>query len=187
MDRYPATDGTWTAGFDQPRPLGSEKPTHKHAAQDIGNESGEPVLAPEDGEAFGFAALRPKRMFWKALPVVHGRVFDWANYFYDTFGGLVVVRGDSGVTHIIAHSWLNQIFNLPPLSGEPVSTFEPPDHCWPVALWTDAVPVHAGQRVGSVGSAGFSTGPHVHWEIHEGDRWQRHENRIDPAAWLRRQ
>jgi murein DD-endopeptidase MepM/ murein hydrolase activator NlpD len=43
----------------------------------------------------------------------------------------------------------------------------------------DGQPVVAGQRIGSVGSSGFSTGPHLHFEVHLGGR------PVDPAAWLR--
>jgi murein DD-endopeptidase MepM/ murein hydrolase activator NlpD len=39
-------------------------------------------------------------------------------------------------------------------------------------------PVGAGQRIGSVGSSGFSTGPHLHFEVHRDGR------AVDPATWL---
>jgi murein DD-endopeptidase MepM/ murein hydrolase activator NlpD len=40
--------------------------------------------------------------------------------------------------------------------------------------------VTAGQQLGNVGSTGYSTGPHLHFEVHLPDG-----SRTDPAAWLR--
>jgi murein DD-endopeptidase MepM/ murein hydrolase activator NlpD len=39
--------------------------------------------------------------------------------------------------------------------------------------------VRAGQQLGMVGSTGWSTGPHLHFEVHLPDG-----SRTDPAAWL---
>lgn len=40
--------------------------------------------------------------------------------------------------------------------------------------------VAAGDVLGQEGSTGDSTGPHLHFEVHEGSLW----NQIDPAPWL---
>jgi murein DD-endopeptidase MepM/ murein hydrolase activator NlpD len=40
--------------------------------------------------------------------------------------------------------------------------------------------VKAGQQLGMVGSTGYSTGPHLHFEVHLPDG-----SRMDPAVWLR--
>ncbi|MFC8846979.1 MULTISPECIES: M23 family metallopeptidase [unclassified Micromonospora] len=41
--------------------------------------------------------------------------------------------------------------------------------------------VKAGQVIGYEGSTGDSTGPHLHFEVHQGQMW----NQIDPAPFLR--
>ncbi|MEV4463272.1 M23 family metallopeptidase [Micromonospora echinofusca] len=41
--------------------------------------------------------------------------------------------------------------------------------------------VRAGQTIGLEGSTGDSTGPHLHFEVHQGQMW----NQIDPAPFLR--
>jgi murein DD-endopeptidase MepM/ murein hydrolase activator NlpD len=46
------------------------------------------------------------------------------------------------------------------------------------AAVADGQAVAAGQRIGSVGSTGFSTGPHLHFEVHQDGR------PVDPATWL---
>ena len=41
--------------------------------------------------------------------------------------------------------------------------------------------VRAGEQIAQVGDEGFSTGPHLHWQIHEGGR---DGGTIDPERWL---
>jgi murein DD-endopeptidase MepM/ murein hydrolase activator NlpD len=41
--------------------------------------------------------------------------------------------------------------------------------------------VNAGDQIAKVGNEGFSTGPHVHWQIHRGGMDGR---ALDPEDWL---
>jgi hypothetical protein len=186
-------EGRISAGFDQPRPIGAKKTTHPHGAIDIVPSEDLTIKAPESGSVFAYLAVRYEPgNYWPEFIEVHGRGFPFLNYFYDMFGGILVLQAHNGDprvitrTHVFAHSWGNQIFN----SGlfEDRGTFwieEGRQTRWPVhATYTEKVIVEEGQPIGRVGNAGFSTGKHLHWEIHEGFTWQRHRDRIDPEEWL---
>lgn len=42
--------------------------------------------------------------------------------------------------------------------------------------------VHAGEKIALIGAEGFSTGPHLHFEVHQGGL---EGTKIDPVPWLR--
>lgn len=80
--------------------------------------------------------------------------------FSGNWGGLIVVEhqlGGATVATAYAHMWQHGIHVI---AGERVI---------------------AGQHIGDVGSSGYSTGAHLHFEVRPGGT---SGNAIDPAAWL---
>lgn len=187
---WPVPGGQITAGFDQMRPL-SVSPGqrwHKHGAIDIAAPVGTPILACERGMLYYFAAIRPNRdrdMY--ELKLEHGP-FDFGGkaYFYDVFGALAILLGDSGVTHIFAHSWINQLFNEPPKRVRWRYKESPKVERFPLCAFFTmngyGRHVHPGDEIAYVGNAGYSTGAHAHYEMHGGRAWQRWEHRPRPDA-----
>lgn len=202
----PIKNGIVTTPFDQMRPLSVpvEKRTHIHGAIDIASryswQSGhrEEILCPVDGYVWGYVAIRVPEdsksgnRYWPKMPVIHGRIFPWANYFYDMYGGVIIIEetnfADQVInTHLICHSYANQIFNLPPLGpiGIPHSVEESKKSRYPIIAWyTDKFKFKKGDVIGSMGNAGYSTGSHIHWEIHQGMFYQNHADRINPMTYL---
>jgi hypothetical protein len=180
--------GDISAPFDQPRPLGSDSPTHVHGGIDIPSPVGTQILAPEAGTARAWIATRYRdNQYWPEPVQMDDGDFPFANYFLDMYGGIIVLRSaDRWRTHIIAHCFGNQIFNRRPMGYTETHWAEESTVTrWPIhAIYTDEVQYNEGELLGYVGNAGYSTGPHIHWEIHHGYRWNSHEKRIDPAAWL---
>lgn len=192
-----------TSQFNEPRPLNTRVKDHIHGAVDIislvderGRKNNE-IIAPEAGDLYYFYLLRnlPTRNGFESLDTSKISPFDFKDspYFYDIYGGVImVISDDKKRTHIMTHSWINQITNrLPapignkiwykPLESENVERF-------PIVLhhtFKMVYRVTEGETIGYIGSAGFSTGPHVHWEIHNGTVWNKHEDRIDPTKLLK--
>lgn len=185
----PVPHGKLTAPFNQPRPLGKKRSTHIHGAIDIAPDQSNVIVAPEAGLLRGYVAVRPTDgMHWPAAIMIDNLTFPFANYFYDMFGGVLILRVPNGSrnntlrTHVITHSWGNQIFDGHPLDTARTHWIEESDEKrFPIhAIYTDEIKVGKGQTIGRVGNAGFSTGKHIHWECHHGYRWQRHDERINP-------
>ena len=92
------------------------------------------------------------------LSVADGRVT--VAEFTGGYGGLVIIEhriGGRTVATAYAHSWENGIHVR---AGDQV---------------------RAGQHIADVGSSGYSTGPHLHFEVRDGGT---NGEFIDPAAWL---
>lgn len=120
-------------------------------------------------------------MYWPELPIVHNDPFPWANYFYDMYGGVLVLKvyEDFEVvrTHVMTHCYGKQLSPLRLTHW----VEEKDDARFPInAVYTDTLKIEEGQQICAVGNAGYSTGPHVHWEIHHGYRWVKWEDRINP-------
>jgi hypothetical protein len=184
-------DGIVTSKFDEPRPLNVKKKTHVHGAIDIAAKIGTPIYAIEDGELFYFCSIRDShiedgaRASWNKSEMF----CPWANYFYDVFGGVIILKASSGNIHLFCHSYMNQLFNkaLIPISAWKYVEQEK-DSRWPVMAFhtlDHSYDVNKGEMIGFVGNAGFSTGSHVHWEIHNGWKFTEHFGRKDPESFLK--
>lgn len=177
-------DGVLTSGFHEPRPLHNPG-QHIHGAIDLAAEVGTPIYAPETGALMAWASYRSEvGETWPRLP----EEFPWANYFYDVYGGLLVLfvpnEGRTLHTHIIAHCYSNQLFNKS-VWQQRYYVEQREERRFPLhALYTATKFVKKGEAIGAVGNAGYSTGSHIHWEIHPGARWSKHEDRINPEEYL---
>lgn len=196
----PIKNGIITSGFDDPRPL-SNPGQHVHGAIDISPNGDNNIYAPFDCTAWGYMAVRhPSHLdkygreknpqYWPESPVIHGKTHQWCNYFYDMYGGVIFLEEKKNKkiinTHLICHSWGNQIFNKSRfdlgakyyLEEKEVKRF--PIFCW----YTGKLSFSKGDIIGSVGSAGYSTGKHIHWEIHPGTTKVKYADRIRPTNYL---
>jgi murein DD-endopeptidase MepM/ murein hydrolase activator NlpD len=182
--KVPVT-GRLTSTFDEPRPL-SNPGEHPHGAWDIAAKVGTPIHAPEAGKVYLVAIFRNElenglRPTWDEMPG-----FPWQNYFYDVYGALIVLEGASGMVHIMAHSYFEQLHDkgiLPSSAWE--YTEEHEDKRWPIhCMHTLSSPylVGEGEIIGYVGNAGYSTGAHCHWEIHNDWQLDDYIDRVDPAT-----
>lgn len=179
----------WTGSFDQPRPLTAEKKTHIHGAEDLASGPGAKILAPEAGRLYCFCAIRPdtKRSLGELASV--GWAFDFLGrpYFYDVYGGvLIIVSKDGSRTHLLTHSYRNQIFNE--VGIRPIVQESPKDERFPICaehtFHNGGREVREGQEICGVGNAGFSTGHHIHWEIHHGQQWTEYHLRPRPRSMV---
>ena len=189
--------GIITAGFDELRPLSvpMDRRDHVHGALDISGGDGI-VLSPVDGEAQGFVIFRgvePSVQIrnWGQDEKPDILSLPWREYWQDIFGAIIVIieRGTSRL-HILAHFWPSKVLNHDPEFGGPFHSIyyleERSKTGWPShILMTDEVYVKQGQRLAPLGNAGYTTGPHVHWEIHhQADMLDDYAKRINPQEYL---
>lgn len=171
-----------------PRPLAPAIPTHVHGAMDITAPVNTPTVWPEDGFAYGFAVFRQesrKIEIWRdRLVNCREDSFPWPQYVYDVYGGVLVLKGDSGAVHLMCHHYMRQMFYssaLPPEAWEYQE--DGADTPFPMTMWhTFSTPhrVKAGEAACRIGNAGQSTGSHLHWEMHNGWEWTPFNKRPDP-------
>lgn len=189
MKYHRPAGGPITSRWDEPRPL-SNPGLWTHGAVDMSDPVGSPLEAPEAGWPFAFALFRPEGRTdsWRE-PLRTKMPFPWGSYRHDVFGALLGLKGESGRVHLFAHCYFNQLYGNAFFPRERWNYQEErADSRWPMFLWhtlyDDGRRVKAGDTIGAVGNAGYSMGPHVHWEIHDG--WVRtpHAERIDPEEHI---
>ena len=184
--------GTISAGFNELRPLSKplESRDHVHGAIDIAAPVNTPIYVPEDGELFIAQIVRSnKRGKWNEMKWKDREAFPFQNYFYDVYGSIILlVSKDTGYYHFFCHSWWNQLYNKKIVSKELVTYQEEKrTKRFPIFSYHNLkspVNVKEGDIIGYVGNAGFSTGSHVHYEIHD-NKFQKYEDRIDPEVYYR--
>lgn len=93
--------------------------------------------------------------------------------------GTVIASQDSGVSGF--GGWVVMLHEI---DGREISTVY--GHQDPGGnLVSDGDTVSAGEQIARVGNSGYSTGPHLHFEVHEGNRLAAYSP-IDPAPWVER-
>ena len=171
-----------TASFDQLRPL-HDPGAWIHGAIDIAGGDGM-VCAPVDGMVRAFAFVRPElRYDWERNEKKVILQEPCSRYFYDTYGGLIVLEATTGEYHIMTHFYINQLQDA---FGTLTITEQRADARFPAFMLRSATQyVDAGTPLCRMGNAGYSTGAHVHWEIHPTKSIYPHRNRIDPAKYIK--
>jgi hypothetical protein len=176
-----------------------EKRTHKHGAIDLAGDDWNSVKvlyrAPENGRLFCMISIRPDReKSWPDNRVIFARTRDgkqqvpsqFLEYWHDTYGVVMMLNGQSGLLHVFAHTYGSQAFSQHAFDPAGLSWDEQPgDARWPVFCLNNfdgPTAVERGDTIGVVGNAGFSTGKHLHYEIHRGFAWDRWENRVNPET-----
>ncbi len=180
-------DGLITSDWAELRPLLAEVKTHPHAAIDIETDVGDPIHAMCDGTCYFFKLTRHDRVELWEEPLDSGKVLPWS-YGYDLYGGIIVLVDDKNYVNLITHCYFKGMFE----GGVIPKNFwvydeESTDERFPMELmhtFDHPFRVKQGQIIGVAGNAGFSTGSHIHWEIHRGWKKTPYENRPNPENYI---
>lgn len=182
----PIPNGRITAPFSQPRPLGGPT-THIHGAIDVaaplGSAPNPTAVAPVSGTARCLQFLRPSTdVYWPTSERPDINILLARNYFYDLYGGVITIYAADGTFHILTHFYASQLWAH---SAPTYIESRAPGRFPCIALVGDPFRVSEGQSLVPVGNAGFSTGHHIHWEIHPGQRQiYDYADRLDPEKLL---
>lgn len=172
-----------TAGFDELRPL--DNPHRPHGAWDLGVPTGTMIFAPESGELLWHIRLRSNTEAYDSEVMWNnGEWYGWSNYYYDWAGGIAVLHGRSGYTHVFLHFDANEVlariaqscqYNVWQERHVEAGSF------WMISTMRGMTPVSEGGHIGRSGEAGTVRGAHVHYEIHRGRKWIAHGERPRPG------
>jgi len=176
----PITRGTITTPFGEPRPVEGAK-THIHGALDVAGGNMQ-AIAPVSGTVRALVFLRSQTPWAKpdkdvimALPC--------REYWYDIYGGIIELRADDGTYHLLTHfyaSTLQKRFGRFEYIESKAETRTPT-----IALCSEPFHILEGGRLCEVGNAGYSTGAHIHWEVHPTIGITSYASRIDPTKLAR--
>jgi hypothetical protein len=191
----PLRGGRITTPFDEMRPLSvpPAQRNHIHGALDLAGGDGI-IRAPAKGTAQGAVIFRSPGGAWGAKGLEEKSEileFPWREYWYDIYGGIIVLYEPNGRMHILCHVWAAQLLNHQPHPAqfpfrfayyiEERETTRHPCHM----MLTEATEIKEGQPLARVGNAGQSTGTHLHWEIHHtSKRIDDYAGRINPEEYL---
>jgi len=175
-----------TTDFHEPRPLSRppEKRDHPHGGWDIRVPVGTKIYAPENGNLYfhimpwKFGRANENR--YHTIRWHDGTKYAFRNYFYEWFGGLFILEGESGLTHVFAHIDAAEVFRASCFFSCDMTCTED-GTAYLLANLLDPAGVMAGNEIGKSGNAGLSTGPHIHYELHHKRDWRPHARRPDPA------
>lgn len=183
MKWIPVIGGRVTAGFQEPRPLEGPK-THVHGALDIAGGDGL-IRSPCTGTTHGYAFFRPAGGAWAPAEKPEILAWPWRDYWADIYGSILTIEEEgSGRLHILAHLWPSQLNRVLFSSLHYIETAAVGR--WPAhGIYTEPARVQKGQMIGRIGNAGYSTGPHLHWEIHhQANRLDEYSARVDPTEYV---
>lgn len=184
---FPVPEGVVTTGFWDLRPYSkpvSER-TYIHRAWDIAHR-GNPqqnIVAPEDGKVVYQVHMRCPltKSFWAKWPDSGGDYL-FSNWFADSMGGVIVFMGRSGYLYAFGHVDIDIVFHMIERYHIPYEWVRKAnaynDYIRYVNTFGHPKTVLAGETLGYIGNAGYSTGYHTHMQVHTN---RYYDSRIDPA------
>lgn len=194
---FPVVGGVVSVGYYDKRPYSvpEEQRKRNHKAWDMilvdsngASTLGAPIVAPESGKLYfhymqRYTPLGDKSPLTWDVYWPSGTWYIFSNFYYEMYGCITVLVGDSGLTYLFAHQDVDLFFYL--LNKQNVSANWIEKSKWynkrirGFVTTDNPVDVKSGEKVGFVGNAGYSQVPHVHMQIHENVK--EYDNRIDPA------
>lgn len=188
--KFPVEYGIVTTGYFDPRPYSvpPEERKYFHRAWDISADPGSAIKAPEDGRLYFHSIHRSpqdKTADWFWNPVTPSGQAFWymfSNFYYDAYGACTVLLGEKYVW-LFAHQEeqalgiLMEFYSVIPTWQEKRLAYN--DYVRAMLTFGNGIPVVVGSPIGKIGNAGYSTGPHVHMQVHKS--LFVYEDRVDPG------